>query len=190
MSMNDQIFFQSRQSGQSGQPGQQMMSNELKQFHILHTPPTSQASQAFQMMMNSVNKRPIINSKNLTLSTTSDEFKFANDFMNLEQEQQRLFFGSNEKKKPIILDDNKQRYSGRLKFFDENKSYGFIVMDEDGSDIFVHYDDLQKANISKELLKTARLGCMIKLSFSCMKYIGKYDRSRKATDIMLMKVEG
>jgi hypothetical protein len=40
---------------------------------------------------------------------------------------------------------------GRLKFFDENKNYGFLIMENDGSDIFgilflfyllVHYDDL------------------------------------------------
>jgi cold shock CspA family protein len=36
-----------------------------------------------------------------------------------------------------------------MKFFDEGKNYGFIIMDADDSDIFVHYDDLQKAGISK-----------------------------------------
>ncbi len=34
------------------------------------------------------------------------------------------------------------RFTGRLKFFDEGKNYGFLVMDSDGSDIFVHFDDL------------------------------------------------
>lgn len=41
-----------------------------------------------------------------------------------------------------MLDEGKERLTGKLKFFDENKSYGFIIMDDDGSDIFVHYDDL------------------------------------------------
>jgi hypothetical protein len=95
-------------------------------------------------------------------------------------------FGSSDKKKPIILEESKQRYTGKLKFFDENKNYGFIIMDEDGSDIFVHFDDLYKAGIGKELLKTARHGNMIKLSFSCMNYIGKYDRSRKAVEVQLL----
>lgn len=49
-----------------------------------------------------------------------------------------------------------ERQTGRLKFFDENKNYGFIIMDKDGSDIFVHFDDIQKAGISKEYLKTAK----------------------------------
>lgn len=34
------------------------------------------------------------------------------------------------------------RYTGRLKFFDDNKNYGFIVLDVDNTDIFVHADDL------------------------------------------------
>ena len=42
-----------------------------------------------------------------------------------------------------------KRFTGRLKFFDEGKNYGFIIMDSDESDIFVHYDDLQKAGITK-----------------------------------------
>jgi cold shock CspA family protein len=54
------------------------------------------------------------------------------------------------------------RYTGRLKFFDEGKNFGFIVMDEDGSDIFVHYDDLARAGISRELLKEAKTGQVIR----------------------------
>lgn len=34
------------------------------------------------------------------------------------------------------------RETGKLKFFDESKSYGFIVLDSDKSDVFVHLDDL------------------------------------------------
>ena len=91
-----------------------------------------------------------------------------------------------EKKKPIILDESNERFYGRLKFFDENKKYGFIVMDDDESDIFVHYDDLCKANITKDLLRTARMGNMIRLNFGLMAYIGKYNKSRKAIDIQLV----
>jgi hypothetical protein len=32
-------------------------------------------------------------------------------------------------------------FTGRLKFFDEQKNYGFIIMELDNSDIFAHYDD-------------------------------------------------
>lgn len=29
-----------------------------------------------------------------------------------------------------------------MKFYDDSKKYGFLVLDEDGTDIFVHYDNL------------------------------------------------
>lgn len=129
------------------------------------------------------------------LSTQSTEF-IASSTPNVEAESPTLFGQSKQnlsgspnqkdKKKPIILDEGFGRYTGRLKFFDEAKNYGFIVMDDDGSDIFVHYDDLLKANIDREVLKMAKAGQVIRLSFSCMKYIGKYDRSRKAIDIQVL----
>jgi hypothetical protein len=62
------------------------------------------------------------------------------------------------KKKPIILDHTQVRYEGRLKFFDEVKGYGFIVMDDDGSDIFCHYDDFFKAGIDMNVLRAAKSG--------------------------------
>ncbi len=90
------------------------------------------------------------------------------------------------KPKQFQPDDGTRRYSGHLKFFDETKNYGFIVMDDDGSDIFVHFDDLMKANLSKDMLRTAKNGNVIHLSFSCMQYVGKYNKSRKAVDIQIL----
>ncbi|CAD8171969.1 unnamed protein product [Paramecium octaurelia] len=77
-------------------------------------------------------------------------------------------------------------YTGRLKFFDEQKNYGFIVMDEDKSDIFVHLDDLQKAGVTKEVLKTSKQGSMLRFQFNCMVYVGKYKKSRKAVELKLL----
>ena len=57
---------------------------------------------------------------------------------------------SPQRKKPVIIEESKKQYTGRLKFFDEGKNYGFIVMDVDGKDLFVHYDDLKKAGVNKE----------------------------------------
>jgi len=91
-----------------------------------------------------------------------------------------------EKRKPIILEESMERFNGRLKFFDEHKKYGFIVLDDDGSDIFVHFDDLCKANVPKELLRTVRTGNVLRFNFGLMDYIGKYNRSRKAIEIQLV----
>lgn len=145
----------------------------------------------------STTNKPRMAARTLSLSTHSEEFsKLPVNGGNVNQgleanpplsraQSQRVSSGT-EKKKPVIIDESQHRYTGRLKFFDEGKNYGFIVMDDDGSDIFVHYDDLHKANINKEFLKSARFGNSIRLTFSCMEYIGKYNRSRKATDIQFL----
>lgn len=54
------------------------------------------------------------------------------------------------------------RYTGTLKFYDEARSYGFIIMDLDGSDLFVHCDDLTKAQMTKDFLRTAKHGNIIR----------------------------
>lgn len=68
-------------------------------------------------------------------------------------------------------------------------------MDIDGSDIFVHQDDLTKANVSKELLRSSKYGTIIRFnitfiidrfSFLTLSYFGKYNRSRKAVELQLI----
>ena len=59
-------------------------------------------------------------------------------------------------------------------------------MDSDNSDIFVHFDDFLKANISKELLLSSKQGNVLRFSFFCMSYVGKYNKSRKAVDLQLI----
>jgi len=84
-----------------------------------------------------------------------------------------------------------KKHTGYLKFFDESKNYGFLVMDEDKSDIFVHYDDLVKAKVNKELLKEIKNSKLFaKFAFNSMTYIGKYNRSRKAIDIEMLNFCG
>jgi len=91
------------------------------------------------------------------------------------------------KKKPIILEQTNNRFLGRLKFFDEAKGYGFIIMDDDNSDIFCHFDDFFKAGIDLNMLKSAKMGHIIRLSFQCLSYIGRHNRSRKAVDLQLLE---
>lgn len=40
-----------------------------------------------------------------------------------------------------------------MKFYDDSKKYGFLVLDDDGTDVFVHCDDLQTAGITLETMK-------------------------------------
>ena len=36
-------------------------------------------------------------------------------------------------------------YTGKIKFFNQEKSYGFIVPEEKGSDVFLHMTELEKS---------------------------------------------
>lgn len=60
-------------------------------------------------------------------------------------------------------------------------------MDLDGSDLFVHCDDLTKAGMTKDFLRTAKHGNIIRFSFLILEYFGKYNKSRKAVDLKLIE---
>ncbi|CAK63322.1 unnamed protein product (macronuclear) [Paramecium tetraurelia] len=91
------------------------------------------------------------------------------------------------------------RQKGRMKFYDDAKKYGFLVLDEDGTDVFVHYDDLQAAGINIEKMKLYKIVHQnnpqyVKFTknggpyfeFTLMNYMGKYNKSRKAIDLQLL----
>lgn len=79
--------------------------------------------------------------------------------------------------------------TGKLKFFDENTNYGFVILDSDKSDLFIHYDDLLKGGIGKEILIRAKYNYIFHLSFIVMTYYGKHNLSHKAVDIQLLMIE-
>jgi len=60
----------------------------------------------------------------------------------------------------------------------------------DGQEIFAHYDDLQKGNITKELLFRAKYDYTIHVSFVIMNYINKKNKqTKKAVDILLIGID-
>lgn len=87
------------------------------------------------------------------------------------------------------MDNLEYKVTGRLKFFNEGQSYGFIMSDIDGKDLFFHFDDMKKTNLSKQFLKDAKNRFIVRFQFKVMGYYGKYNLSKKAVDIDLLKIE-
>lgn len=86
---------------------------------------------------------------------------------------------------------NRERLSGCLKFFDEAKNYGFLVVDQaekNEKDMFVHYDDLKKTMIVKSLLSSSKNRYSIHFTFHVFGYNGKSKSSKKAVDIKLVSI--
>ena len=77
-------------------------------------------------------------------------------------------------------------FTGRIKFFDNTQNYGFFVLDCNGSDLFVHYDDFLKSGITKEYIHMAK-AMNTRFAFRRVSYYGKYSLSSKAVDIQLIQ---
>ena len=73
---------------------------------------------------------------------------------------------------------------GRLKFYNDTKEYGFIIMNDE-SEIFVHKADLIKQNIDTRYLAYYKNHYEIFMEFSIQEYQGKTKKHRKAVDIQI-----
>ena len=93
------------------------------------------------------------------------------------------------KKKKVDSKKHRVRTLGRLKFFDRTKKYGFIVNEETGEDIFVHYDDLKKAGLEAHLVDFSQK-MLLKVQFCVFEYAAKSGKvSRKAVDIKMVEFD-
>mmetsp|Transcript_20889 Transcript_20889/g.23237 ORF Transcript_20889/g.23237 Transcript_20889/m.23237 type:complete len:338 (-) Transcript_20889:149-1162(-) len=82
----------------------------------------------------------------------------------------------------------KGKSTGILKFFNEGKGFGFFVNDDDGKDVFFHYEDVKDMKISKDFLREAKNRYIVKFAYTVQVYYGKYSYSTKAIDIDLLGV--
>jgi len=97
---------------------------------------------------------------------------------------------SAKKKKKVESRKYKERMLGKLKFFSAKDKYGFIVVEADGTDLFVHYDDLRKAQMDDNLLMTFKGKLDVSVQFCIFEYSNKQGRiKKKAVDIKLLEVK-
>jgi cold shock CspA family protein len=78
---------------------------------------------------------------------------------------------------------SKEIYYGYLKFFLDDKDYGFLVMEPSKVEIFVHRQQLMQAGI--DLTNPKRLP-PLRFSFKIAKYSGKKGPSQKAVCLCLI----
>jgi cold shock CspA family protein len=97
---------------------------------------------------------------------------------------------SPERKKPVvILEDRKDQYRGRLKFFNEDNNYGFITIEDTEEDVFVYHDELAKANLSGKDFRVVKDGKKLRVRFQVVSYIGRKGKSKKAVDLKVIEEE-
>lgn len=86
-------------------------------------------------------------------------------------------------KKPVVLDQGKDRHIGRLKFYNEKKTFGFLVKESDNSDVFFHLSDMEATGINVNSMLNDK---DLRFSFVEMLYKGKTGVSKKAVNIKLI----
>lgn len=90
--------------------------------------------------------------------------------------------------KDKILYESQDYSMGRLKFYNEQKGFGFIISN-DGAAIFVHKDDLIRANINTCQLEYIGGFYDIVLRYRCIEYKGKAKNNNKAIDLHVVDVK-
>ena len=81
------------------------------------------------------------------------------------------------------------RYTGKLKFYQLKKRFGFISLDEDNSDIFLCEDDLVLSGVNYKKFKDDVFNKVdIKLEFNIKKYLENNKEKRKAINITALVV--
>lgn len=92
----------------------------------------------------------------------------------------KFFFAHAEKKERFNKLEKGKRYKGKMKNFYINRNYGFLIIDEYKEDVFVHYNDLEKAGITYDKIKNLN---ELVLSFEIMEYKIDYETHEKAFNL-------
>ena len=136
-----------------------------------------------------------IQSMNLQIYKTCSEFPATEDFAldklltlspqaQLQDNDPAGVPAKNKKFQSKVLYEEKDFKNGKLKFYSGESDFGFIIM-ETGEEIFVHKDDLIKANIDTQKLAYFKRFYDIQVKFRYIQYQGKMKVNRKAVDVQV-----
>lgn len=132
---------------------------------------------------------------NLHIHKTCSEFSTVEDFAldqlltlnpmtQLQSDDSARVPAKNKKFQSKVLYEEKDFKNGKLKFYSGENDFGFIIM-ENGEEIFVHKDDLIKANIDTQKLAYFKRFYDIQVKFRYIQYQGKMKVNRKAVDVQV-----
>ena len=143
---------------------------------------------SYDIKNNSLNNanRNLTNEFNIAYNYQKDIYMDNNSF----KENTNLtpyYFSYNQQLFPTYL-NSEEILTGRIKFFDYTQNYGFFIIDKDGSDLFVHYDNFLQAGINREYIQFAKT-MNVRFSFKKISYYGKYNLSFKAVNIQIIQNE-
>ena len=110
--------------------------------------------------------------------------QFIFDYQNLYQSKLKLYI-DNQKHLNEENGSLKQFQQGRLKFYNNESKYGFIVL-ENNSEVFLHKDNIVKAKIDALGLENCSKFFDIIIEFRSIAYEGKSKRNVKATDVSIL----
>lgn len=100
------------------------------------------------------------------------------------QLQNKSSNNTDKKYKPFVLGKSDELITGRLKFYKDVDKFGFIQLD-DGSELFLHKDNLVRSNIDTISFGNCSEFFEIILKFRVLYYKSRNGCSTKAVDIMI-----
>lgn len=135
-------------------------------------------------------KKEIVFGKKTTNFFTKkrEKIKKKKDFNNFfnDKTPKKALGGSVYEKNQVITNVSENKVFGFLRKFFFQQNYGFIRLENEKEDIFVHLNDFMESGINKEKLKELDKP---RIRFTVTEYFGKYNNSKKATNIEIVPKE-
>lgn len=134
------------------------------------------------------NRSPCTESMINSLDDHKSGFEKALEFIesyHLQYMQNPLFCAYRKKYKPVVFTKTEVLSSGKLKFYNEEDKFGFILLDND-IEIFLHKDDLSRSKINTPAFENCSKYFDILMKFNILSYQGKLYAKTKAVDIQIL----